>query len=772
MNARIRLYQKLFLNIATLIISNITSAQQLMTNGQPAELDIRPAGAHSIRITLKPTSFIKNFPYTPALAERVYAKPVIAIRTVTGKIKKQVGSLWVEVQADPLRVIVTNAKGELIQNLIFEKDGRLNFKIGDAPILGMGEGGPTPGKGDEWKNKAIEFDRRGRMFEMQPRWQSDAYGTRNPVPMLIGTDGWALFAAAPWVKVDLRDKNTGIFIPWKPMKKDSIPQNERTQGQNNGKGLPPVSAIVPGLYDLFVFDAHDPAQLMKDISVITGPAVMPPKWAMGYMQSHRTLVDEQQMMGIVDTFRAKKIPVDAVIYLGTGFVSRGWNTKQPSFEANPAVFKRPIENFIADMHTRNVKVVLHMVPYDRDKLPDLHGSIPVKKGEVVNNGHIYTYWQDHVGLMNKGVDAFWPDEGDWFDLFERIKRHQLYYEGPLSTKPNVRPWSLHRNGFLGIAQWGGWVWSGDTESSWKTLEGQIAVGINHSLSLSPYWGSDIGGFYSTAETTGELYTRWYQFAAFVPSFRSHGRTWFTRLPWGWGLKDIGPRESGAFPLLSEINNPTFEPIVKKYDELRYQLLSYNYTLTWQARATGMPLMRAMWLQYPQDKTTFNLSTQYMWGSQLLIAPVFKKGATSREVYLPAGQWYDFWTNEKSQGGQTVTKQVDLNTMPIYVKAGSIIPFDPIRQYTAEVIKEPLTIKVYKGANGAYTLYEDDGISLDYQKGKFRLTKMTWDDKGKKLRIEPGNVSNTKGKRQFKIELLPGNVTKTVMYNGLATEVSL
>ena len=145
--------------------------------------------------------------------------------------------------------------------------------------------------------------------------------------------------------------------------------------------------------------------------------------------------------------------------------------------------------------------------------------------------------------MKTGVDAFWPDEGDWFDLFERVKRHQLYYQGPLSTPPNVRPWSLHRNGYPGIAQWGGWVWSGDTESSWKTLEAQIAVGINYSLSIGPYWGSDIGGFYANSELTGELYARWFQFAAFCGSFRAHGRTWWTRLPWGWGLSDMGPREN-------------------------------------------------------------------------------------------------------------------------------------------------------------------------------------------------------------------------------------
>src|SRR5204863_7135749 len=150
-------------------------------------------------------------------------------------------------------------------------------------------------------------------------------------------------------------KNSGLFIPWKPTNRDSIPQNQKNQGLNQGKGIPPVDKMVSGLYDLFVFDAHEPAQFMKDFSVITGPAVLPPKWALGYMQSHRTLEDEQQMLDIVGTFRSKQIPLDAVIYLGTGFCPRGWNTRQPSFAFNPAVFKRDPKAVLADMHAQHVK---------------------------------------------------------------------------------------------------------------------------------------------------------------------------------------------------------------------------------------------------------------------------------------------------------------------------------------------------------------------------------------------------------------------------------
>ena len=195
---------------------------------------------------------------------------------------------------------------------------------------------------------------------------------------------------------------------------------------------------------------------MKDLAAISGAAVMPPKWSLGYMQSHRELVDkdltsEQLILNVVDTFREKKIPLDAVIYLGTGFTPTGWNTRQPHSISIRESFERDPKAVLDDLHAKNAKVIVHMVPWQRDRLPSLQGTIPAQPGETLDASHIESYWQQHVDLVNAGVDAWWPDEGDWFNLFERIKRHQLYYQGPLSTQPNVRPWSLHRNGHLGVA---------------------------------------------------------------------------------------------------------------------------------------------------------------------------------------------------------------------------------------------------------------------------------------------------------------------------------
>lgn len=768
-------FMKGWMAICLLAVTSL-HAQEIRTAGQPAELLFRQAGDAAIRITLKPLSLKGELPNNPALAISSTGQPALRLSTVSGSIKKEIGKLVVTVTANPVTIRVANKSGKEIQRLVLEDNGSFSFVLnGNEKVLGMGEGGPKPERGLNWRNSRVQFDRRGAMDSMQPRWQGDAYGSRNPVAMLSGTSGWGLFVASPWVLVDLRKSEKGYFIPYKPPVSLNQVQNQRNQGQNMGKGLPPISEMVDGLYDLFVFDATEPTVMMKDYARITGPAAMPPKWALGYMQSHRTLEDDQQMTRIVDTFRMKKIPIDAVIYLGTGFTPRGWNKMQPSFEFNPEVFKRDPQKVINDFHQNKVKLVLHMVPWDRDDLPTLYGSIPAKAGESTSSlSHIANYWKQHEPLVKMGVDAFWPDEGDWFNLHERIKRHQLYYQGHLSSNPDIRPWSLHRNGYPGIAQWGGWVWSGDTESSWKTLEAQIAVGINYSLSIAPFWGSDIGGFYPSQEYSGEMYARWHQFASFNASFRSHGRTWWLHLPWGWGLSSMGPKENRNNPPESVLNDQTIEPIIKQYNELRYQLMPYTYTLAAEARSAGLPMMRALWMHYPTDTTAAGISDQFLWGKNIMVAPVYQKQATMRKVYLPQGNWYDWWTDAVVRGGQYIDRKVDLATMPLYIRAGSIIPMDTIRQYVDEPTKSVLTIRVYTGENGSFTLYEDDGISQAYLKGISNETKFSWNENAKQLTIEPisSKQSIKQQARKIRIDWVAEKKTKTIQYQDAKMQVSL
>jgi hypothetical protein len=750
-----------------------TWAENITRGGQPAELTVTRGGAHSVRVTLKPVGTV--LPPSPSLVNLEINNPTISLRMIERPVRARVGALDVEVTPLPLTVLVKSATGREIQKLVFDdKTGKVSFNVGDAPVLGMGEGGQQAGRGSG--PMGVQFDRRGKLDVMRPGWGSGTLGSRNPVAVVIGTVGWGLFVASPWVQVDLRDPARGAFIPTNNVTPTAGVDNPAP----NGGGGPQVPAEAQG-FDIFVFDAAEPANMMKDLRDLTGAPAMPPKWALGYMQSHRELRDanmkpEGLITNVVDTFRKKQIPLDSVVYLGTGFTPTGWNKPQPSFEFNPAVFSSDPKEVLKKLHDRNVKIVVHMRDLSAREMPHIVGNIPPWPGETLDQNHILPYWKRHEPLIKAGVDAFWPDEGDRFSIFERMTRARMYYQGHMMTTPNERPWTLNRNGFIGMAKWGAWMWSGDTQSRWNTLRDQVWIGLNTGLSITPYWGSDTGGFYTTSELTGELYVRWFQFSAFNGSFRSHGRIWRLRTPWGWGESEMGFREGQtALPSQQEMNNPAIEPVAKKYTELRYQLMPYTYTLAREAYDTGMPLMRALWLHFPDDKQARGQSQEYLWGRNMLIAPVYEKGATSRDVYLPAGAWYDLWNNSRHNGGTTVTRKLDLATMPIYVRAGSIIPFDPVRQYMAQPVTEPTTLKVYSGSSGEYTMYEDDGNSQNYMQNKGTWTKLSWDDGAKKLTISaapPAGVTNeSTASRGFKVEMLPAGIVRTVSYNGRRAEVT-
>jgi len=316
----------------------------------------------------------------------------------------------------------------------------------------------------------------------------------------------------------------------------------------------------------------------------------------------------------------------------------------------------------------------------------------------------------------------------------------MYYEGSRQLRPDERPFALHRNGQAGMQRYAAFLWSGDVYSTWETLQTHVSVGINTALTGIPYWGTDIGGFVPTKEYTGELHIRWFQFGAFCPLFRAHGRTWHLRLPWGWNTGETGVSEvanytgGAANPDEIELHNAAVEPICRKYLELRYRLMPYLYTAVRECCQTGMPIIRALWLHYPDDSAAVARGDEYLWGRDILVAPVTEKGASSRRLYLPRGYWYDFWTEQKIAGGREIERPVDLATMPLYVRAGAIVPLGPIKQYASEKVEAPLTLQIYPGADGSFLLYEDDGVSFDYRKDEWMGLRIAWNDRQGKLRL--------------------------------------
>jgi alpha-glucosidase/alpha-D-xyloside xylohydrolase len=715
----------------------VAAAEPLKHGTKSAELSISAVSDWTVRITLAPLDdAAQPRPGSPSsqLVD-LKAEDKLRVRELTEAKELAVGKLKVRVSPSPLTVTVRGPDDKVIQEFnINEADGSVSFRT-PAPVLGLGEGG-------------AQFDRRGYLHRLlngqvsPPQAPLSTHGGTIISPFLIGTDGWAAFFHRPGGDFDLRD-GKGKYVP-----------------RAGTAGVEPL--------EFYAIAFTEPADGVAEYYRLTGKPVMPPKWALGYFQSHRTLSGPDDWLNVVKTFREKKLPIDTVIYLGTGYTSpqygTGWNVGHGTFEFNPRAFPDPA-GAVKTLHGLNLKLVLHINAAPRN----MHGASVTEKSD--SSIHISNYWARHKKLMDLGVDGWWPDDGDELPIEARLARHRCYLEGPLLDRPDVRPWSFHRNGCAGVQRYGGWIWSGDVQSRWATLAAHVPVGVNHSLSLTPFWGTDVGGFVPTREFTGELYVRWFQFAAFNPLFRSHGRTWKLRLPWGWNTGESGPVETKLEPDPAELHNAAVEPICKQYLELRYRLLPYNYALVREACDGGPPPMRALWLHYPTDPDAVKLGDEYLWGRDILVAPVVEKGATERKLYLPAGDWYDFWTNEKQTGKREVVRKVDLATMPLYVRAGAVLPLDPIRQYTAERTMEPTTIRIYPGQNGECRLYDDDGTTLGYAKGQFTRTKLTWEDKARKLTIEPdGAAGYPLGDRKFVVEVVGDKVSKPVTYSGRRVEV--
>jgi len=703
---------------------------------------VTPISPHTVRITFAEQDAASvRVPRDGSLLESVAAPAPRGAQA--GKPVPLRAGLRVHVDEEPLTVRVETPDGRTVQQLRLNPEtGSLSFLIGNGPLLGLGQGGP-------------QFDHRGsadRMRSGQGGYRLRTHGGRVPVQWLIGTSGWAMFIHQPLGSFDFTGE----------------------QGQ-----FTPFSAAASLPLDLFVVDARDPVQAMAEYVRLTGHPEMPPLWALGYQQSHRTLASREEILEIARTFRQKQLPCDVLIYLGTGFTPSGWNTANGSFQFNPRVFSDP-KQILDEFHALNFRVVLHSVILTQT----LSGTVrDLCRLERFDAEEVACYWNAHRKVFALGVDGWWPDEGDSLDAASRLTRNRMYYEAPQLDRPNERPYALHRNGYAGMQRYASFLWSGDVYSTWETLRTHVSVAINTGLSGIPLWGTDTGGFIPTKEFTGELYVRWFQFSAFCPLFRSHGRTWKLRLPWGWNTGELGPDEirnysDAANPDPSELHNPHVEPICRKYLELRYRLLPYLYTAMRESHETGLPIIRALWLHFPDEPKAVERGDQYLWGRDILVAPVTEKGASSWRVYLPRGEWYDFWTEERVAGGREVTREVDLAAMPLYVRAGSILPLGPVKQYTSEKVEAPMTLVAYSGADGAYTLYEDDGISFAYRRGVWMKTEIRWNDAPRKLtlRLAPGSRPAATGlpslPRKIEVRVAGDKSTRSVEFTGQPLSIQL
>jgi len=552
--------------------------------------------------------------------------------------------------------------------------------------------------------------------------------------------------------------------------------------------------------DYFFLAGPDLDQVVAGYRQLTGAAPMFGKWVFGFWQCREHYETQAEILGVLAKYRERGTPIDGVIQDWQYWTPRPWG----SHEFDPARYPDPA-GMVAQIHAEHAHVIISVWSrFDTGcenlrQLKAVNGVFdPVypnvwPKGE----GQWYdafsadarrVYWrQISQKLFTLGFDGWWLDAtepelgGKWGEI--RDLRTALgrgawiadayplltttgVYQGQRAETSAKRVFILTRSAWAGQQRNGAVSWSGDIQGTWDVLRKQIPAGLNFSLSGIPYWNTDIGGFFGGKTSDpkyAELFTRWFQFGAFCPLFRVHG--------------------SGAGKEMWQWDAAT-DAILVKYDRLRYRLLPYIYSTAWQVTHAHDTLLRPLVMDFRADATAAGVSDEYLFGRAILVNPVTTPGATSRQVYLPGGRdWYDFWTGRRTAGGQTVNAAAPIDTLPLYVKAGSVLPLGPVIQHAEENPAAPLELRVYRGADGAFTLYEDDGTTYDYEKGAYTEIPITWNEAGQKLTVgaRRGSFPGMVAEREFRVvwvgEGRGGGLPETetpdaiVKYTGTAVEVA-
>jgi alpha-D-xyloside xylohydrolase len=444
--------------------------------------------------------------------------------------------------------------------------------------------------------------------------------------------------------------------------------------------------------------------------------------------------------------------------------SRGWGV--PQFDEKN--YPNP-SGFIKELHDLNAHFNISIWS-NPDKNSEIGKQYVAKKRFVGD-----TKWLDYFNpetrkeywttlkenMFDNGVDSWWMDAvependaltgtkthiglGDFYRLTYPLMVSKAVYEGQRETSNEKRVCILTRSAFSGQQRYGVINWSGDIGGDWDTYKRQIVAGLNFTITGLPYWTTDIGGFFRPGNSQytdpkfHELLTRWYQWSVFNPIFRMHGYMTETE-PWKYGQ--------------------TVEDNMRKMLNLRYQLLPYIYSEAWKV-TNGSTTMRPLVMDFNGDSEAVKQPFEYMFGKAFLVAPITESGVVQRDVYLPKSvNWYDFWTGKRIEGGQTVKAEAPLDQIPLFVKAGSIVPVGPVVQHSGEKSNEELEIRIYEGANGEFTLYEDEGDNYNYEKGQFSTITFTWNDAKKTLNIaeRKGSFSGMLDQRKFNVVLVDNAV---------------
>ncbi|AXY74098.1 DUF5110 domain-containing protein [Paraflavitalea soli] len=549
------------------------------------------------------------------------------------------------------------------------------------------------------------------------------------------------------------------------------------------------SEVGEGIDYYFMYGGHADGVIacMRDL---TGQAPMFPLWTYGFWQSKERYKSQDELVGVVKKYRELGVPLDGIIqdwqYWGSNYLWNAMEFLNPEFY-NP-------QKMVDDIHNQKAHLIISIwnsfgpqtKPYrELDKIgalmnfptwpesgsekwpPNRDYPSGVRVYDPYNPAARDIFWKYlHAGLLSVGIDGWWMDSSEpdhlgakpgdfdqktWLGSFRKVRNAfplmtvggVYQHQRAISAAAGKRVFILTRSAFAGQQRYGANTWSGDVTSSWNALRNQVSAGLNFSLCGIPYWNSDIGGFFLNRfpkklddPEYRELYVRWLEFGAFCPMMRSHGAD--------------APREIYQF---GQKGNKVYDAI-DKYINLRYRLLPYIYSTSWEVTAGQSSMMRALMMDFAKDKNAWDINDEFLFGKSLLVSPVtrpmyIKKVAggrdssnvedfssvKSKEVYLPEGaNWYDFWTGESFTGGNKISTATPLDIIPLFVKAGSILPIGPQVQYAEEKKWDQLEIRVYPGADGSFVLYEDENDTYNYEKGAYTTISFQWNDKKKELMI--------------------------------------
>ena len=542
--------------------------------------------------------------------------------------------------------------------------------------------------------------------------------------------------------------------------------------------------------------------IIAELRALTGHAPMPPKWALGYIQSKERYASQAELLEVAREYRERELPLDCVVLDWKSWTGDLWGQKS----LDPERFPDP-DRMTEELHALGVRLMVSIWPIVRsggDDWQELSAG-----GHLLDNQATYNafspaartlYWnQANRGLFSHGIDAWWSDctepfEADWTGAVkpepeermrintQEAKRYidpevinayalvhaEGIYTGQRAASADKRVFNLTRSAFLGQQRYGTVTWSGDISATWETLRRQIAEGLNFSATGMPYWTNDTGAFFVARRPDlwfwagdfdagvadlgyRELYVRWFQYAAWLPVFRSHGTD--------------TPREIWQF---GQPGDTTYEALTSAL-RLRYRLLPYLYSLAGWTTHHDYTMLRALPFDFRNDPGVRDIADEFMLGPTFLVCPVYRPswygprskpiehGPHTRRVYLPDGaEWFDFWTDRLLSGGQVVEVDAPLDRIPVFVRAGSIVPIGPVRQHTGEAPDAPFELHVYPGRDTYFTLYEDEGDGYAYEQGAYAMVEIRWDDRTRRLTIgdRSGTYRGMPAEREMSVILHP------------------